>query len=104
MAEAKTQIYYIDMAGTKYAWRSAKDAYKDIEGPLGVKQAKDTDSGLVFGANSMKPVKVRINLANKRSILRFADPGKCEELVVKGSLNGKKYDGQNINSVSLVQG
>ena len=92
------------MGGVKYAWRADEDAYEKIAGALGVKKAKDTDNKLIFGSNSMKPARVRINLANKKSILRFADPGKVEGLIVNGTLNGKKYDGQNINSVTLVQG
>lgn len=102
--DSKTQIFYIDMGGVRYAWRAGKDAYKGLESALGVKKAKDTDNKLVFGSNSMKPARVRINLANKTSILRFADPGKVEDLIVKGTLNGKKFERQNINSVTLVQG
>lgn len=101
--DSKTKIFVIDLKSIKYAWRAAKDAYKGIANELGVKEAKDTDNNLVYGSNQPKPVKVRLNLANKTSRLRYADPSKIEDLIVKGSLNGKKFDGQNINSVSVVQ-
>lgn len=102
--DSKTAVFYIKLAGTKYAWRAKADDYKGIDKELGVVKAKDTEDNLSFGIDRPKPVKVRINLANKKSIIRYADPQKIEPLTVKGTLNGKKYDGQNINSVTVVQG
>ncbi|WP_013320806.1 hypothetical protein [Gloeothece verrucosa] len=102
--DSKTAIFYINLAGTKYSWRAKKDDYKGIDKELGVTLAKDTEDNLVFGVDRPKPVRVRINLAGARPIIRFADPQKIEPLTVKGSLNGKKYNGKNINSVTVVQG
>jgi len=102
MAEIKTQIFRIKLGTVNYAWRAAKEAYSSVQKALGVESAKDTDNNLVFGANSPKPARVRLNLANKKSVLLFADPSKIEDLIVKGTLNGKKYRGQNINSVTLA--
>lgn len=71
---------------------------------MGVLVAKDTDDNLTFGANQPKPAKVRINLQGGKSVTRFADPSKLEDLLVKGTLNKKKYDSKDINSVTIVQG
>jgi len=101
--ESKTKIFFVELGKkkVKYAWRAAADAYKGIADALGVKEAADTDDGLIFGGRP-KPPKVRLSLANKTSVIRFCDPGKIEELTIDGTLNNKKYDGQNINSVSVA--
>jgi CxxC motif-containing protein len=101
--DAKSQVYVIQLKSVNFAWRAKKDDYKGIANELGVKVAKDTDDNLVFGSNRPRPVKVRINLANKKSRIRYADPAKIEDLIIKGTLNGKKFEGQNINSVTVVQ-
>ena len=101
--DSKTKIWYIKLGSVKYAWRAKEEVYKEVAKALGVTKAKDTEDNLVFGANSPKPVEIRLNLANGRSPILFADPGQIEDLVVKGSLNGKKYRGQNINSVSIAK-
>lgn len=101
--EAKTEVYVIKMGGVKYGFRAKSGAYKGIESELGVDKAKDTDNNVVFGSSN-KPPRVRINLANGKSAIRFCDPGKLEALITKGSLNKKKLDGQEINSVRALQG
>jgi hypothetical protein len=102
MAESKSQIYKVKMGGLFFAFRASKNAYKGINAGLGVLIAKDTDDNLAFGA-AVRPPRVRINLANGSSIIRYCDPGKLEELITKGSLNKRKFNGQNINSVRIVQ-
>lgn len=113
MADAKTQIYYIDLGGGlanvgsfKYAWRAKKGAYDDIGSAMGVKAAKDTEKGLIFGANSPKPAKVRINLVNHGSIVRYCEPDKINSLTTGGAINGKKVKvaGKqfDINSCELI--
>lgn len=101
--EAKTQVWTIKMGDVNYAWRASEDAYKGIADSLGVKQGKDTDNNLVYGSDN-KPPRVRVNCANGQSFLRFCDPNKLESVIIKGSINGKKLNGQKINSVRAVQG
>jgi len=98
--DSKSDLYKVKMGGYSYAWRAPKNSYKGLEG-LGVSKAKDTDDNLAIGAN-VKPPRVHINLSNGKSVKRFCAPDKIESVLVKGSLNGKKYDGQNINSVRAV--
>lgn len=100
--EAKTQPYWVKMGSVKYGFRVNEDAYKGVEKELGVVKAKDTDDGVVYGASN-KPPRVNINCANGRSYVRFCDPSKLEALITKGSLNKKKLNGQEINSVRAKQ-
>jgi hypothetical protein len=100
--EAKTQPYYVKMGGVKYGFRVSPDAYKGIEKELGVVKAKDTDNDVVYGADN-KPPRVNVNCANGRTYVRFCDPSKLEGLITKGSLNKKKLNGQEINSVRAKQ-
>ncbi|KGF71619.1 hypothetical protein DO97_17460 [Neosynechococcus sphagnicola sy1] len=112
MADSVTTVWYCDLGGSlanagsiRFAWRAKEDKYKDIAKALGVTKSKDTDKGLVFGANSPRPARVRINLGGstkKSSIIRFAQIDNLNDLVTGGSLNGKKYQGINIDSVSLI--
>lgn len=107
---AETVIYVVDLGGglagankVKYAWRAKKGTYpNDIMKGLGVRVAKDTEDGLIFGCNTPKPLRVRVNFSNGKSRKLFADPAKAEDLMVKGTLNGKKIDGFNINSVTIA--
>lgn len=111
-AESKTQIYYIDLGGGlanvgafKYAWRARKGSYDNVESAMGVKKASDTEKGLIFGANSPKPAKVRINLVGRGSVTRFCEPDKLNSLTTGGALNGKKLKVRgveyNINSCEI---
>lgn len=99
--EAKTQVYYINLGGTvgnagaiRFAWRGKKDAYKNIADGLGVILAKDTDKGLMFGANSPRPAMVRIGYTgsdgSSKSAIRFCEPDKINGVTTGGDLNGKK--------------
>ena len=114
--EAKTQVYYINLGGTvgnagamRYAWRGKKDAYKNIAAGLGVVLAKDTDKGLMFGANSPKPAQVRIGYTdangNSKSTVRFCEPDQLNSVTTGGALNGKKIkigaNEYNINGVDI---
>lgn len=115
--ESKTQVYYINLGGTvgnvgamRFAWRGKKDAYpKAIADVLGVVIAKDTDSGLMFGANSPRPALVRIGYTdgngNSKSTIRFCEPDKIGDVTTGGKLNGKKVKiagkEYNINSCTL---
>jgi hypothetical protein len=111
--QAKTQIYYINMGGTvgnlgafRYAWRARKDAYDNIGAGLGVVKAKDTDKGLIFGANSPKPARVRLSLADGTSVIRFCEPDKLSGVLTGGTINGKLVKvngkGRNVNKVDLL--
>ncbi|WP_375502932.1 hypothetical protein [uncultured Nostoc sp.] len=78
----------------RYAWRGKKTAYKDIGDALGVVFAKDTDTGLMYGANSPRPAEVRIGYTdasgNSKSVVRFCEPDKIGDVTTGGKLNGKK--------------
>ncbi|MEH2312346.1 MAG: hypothetical protein V7K35_13325 [Nostoc sp.] len=101
-AEPKTVIWYINLGGSvgdigamRYAWRGKKTSYKNIGDGLGVKQAKDTDTGLMFGANSPKPAKVRIsytdaNTGASKTCVRFCEPDKIGDVTTGGKINSKK--------------
>ncbi|MBN4004747.1 hypothetical protein [Nostoc sp. LPT] len=115
--EAKSQVYYINLGGTvgnagamRFAWRGNKDAYpKAVADELGVVIAKDTDAGLMFGANSPRPAKVRIGYTdangNSKSTIRFCEPDKIGAVTTGGKLNGKKIKiagkEYNINGVAI---
>lgn len=116
-AESKTQVYYINLGGTianagsmRYAWRGRKDAYKKvIADELGVVIAKDTDSGLMFGAQNPRPAEVRISYTKANglsgTVVRFCEPDKLGGVTTGGKLNGKKITiggkDYNINNVTI---
>lgn len=116
MAESTT--YYIPLGSglggavspIKYAFYAPKDAYKGLETHLGVKKAKENESGLVFGANQPKPARVRINFEGGGSTTRFCDPGKVEGVTIGGKLNKKKVEiagrwrDKKISRITSVQG
>jgi hypothetical protein len=116
MAESTT--YYIPLgsglggavAPIKYAFYAPKDAYKGLLTQLGVKEAKQNESGLVFGANQPKPARVRINFEGGGSTTRFCDPAKVEGVTVGGRLNKKtveiagRWRNKKISRVTCVQG
>lgn len=114
--DAKSKIYYINLGGTvgnvgsfKFAWRGRPNAYDNIGGELGVKTAKDTDSGLLFGMNNPQPAQVRISYVGPggsiRTAVRFCEPDKLSAVTTGGKLNGKKIKigsrEYNINSVAI---
>jgi hypothetical protein len=103
---ATRNIYYVKLGPVKFAWRATDAQYpSDFLSALGVSKAKDTDDALVFGADSPRPPRVRINLkGSKPAIIRFCSPDKLESLTVKGSLNAKKYKGTDVDSVVVVSG
>lgn len=102
--DSKSQIFFVKLGAVKFAFRADPDAYKGIQAQLGVLRAKDTDDNMVFGCNRPRPPKVRLNLANGKSLIRYCDPQKIESIILKGTLNGKKANGQNITSVTLISG
>lgn len=100
-AEPKTQIFYINVGGTlanagaiRYAWRGKVGSYDNIAEALGVVIAKDTDKGLVFGAGSPTPAKVRISYigpnGSSKSAIRFCEPDKISGVTTGGTLNNKE--------------
>lgn len=105
-----SQVYYIKLKSVKYAFRAPKDAYKGLESGLGVIKAKETEDGLVFGANSPKPARVRINFEGGGATTRFCDPAKLESVTVDGKLNRKKVEiagrwrDKKISTVTSIQG
>ncbi|MDJ0575931.1 MAG: hypothetical protein QNJ65_12285 [Xenococcaceae cyanobacterium MO_234.B1] len=99
--EIKSSRYYVEMKTLKYGWTAPKDSYKGLENELGVKEVKDGDKGITYGGN-VKPPRVRINLADGKTLVRFCDPDKVEDLVVNDTLTGKKYNNIVICSVRNV--
>lgn len=111
-------VYYINLGAgiggavspIKYAFRAPKDAYKGLMTAMGVKEAKENEKGLVFGANSPKPARVRINFEGGGSTTRFCDPGKVENVTINGALNRKKVEiagrwrDKKISTVTSIQG
>lgn len=101
---SKSTIYYINIGGGvgnvgafKYAWKAPKDSYDGIAAELGVKKANDNEPGLIYGANSPKPAKVRINYkvgtganSSTRSVTRFCEPDQVSAVTTGGKLNNKK--------------
>ncbi|MDZ8136324.1 MAG: hypothetical protein RM049_13610 [Nostoc sp. DedQUE04] len=114
--DSKTQVYFINLGGSvgnigamRFAWRGKKNLYKNIADGLGVVLAKDTDSGLMFGANNPRPAQVRIGYTdangNSKSTIRFCEPDKIGDVTTGGKLNGKKVwvagKEYNINNVAI---
>lgn len=99
-------------APMKYAWRVAGDTLsgKKIREALGIKEAKEGEKGLIFGANSPKPARVRVNFEGGGSTTTFCDPSKVEGVTIGGALNKKTWDvagkffNRKISSVTSVQG
>lgn len=113
--EAKTAVFFINLGGGvanvgafRYAWRAKADSYDNIGGELGVVKAKDTDKGLIFGANRPTPIKVRINCAGTKVAYRWCEPDKVSNVTTGNTLNGKKVKiggvQYNIDSVEPVNG
>jgi hypothetical protein len=98
------------IAPFKYAFRAPDDAYKGLETALGVVKAKEAEGGLVYGANSPKPARVRINFEGGGSTTRFCDPSKLEGATIGGKLNRKtvnisqRFRNKKISSVTCIQG
>jgi hypothetical protein len=99
---ATYQRYVVDMDGVKYGFFASEDAYDDIADALGVDKASDTDNNIQYGSDN-KPPKVRINTKDGRSYKRFCDPDNLTGLITRGTLNSKKINGKDINSVRAVQ-
>jgi hypothetical protein len=114
----KSIVYYIKLgsglggavAPIKYAFRTQDENYKGLEKELGVIKAKESEKGLVFGANYPKPATVRINFEGGGSTTRFCDPSKLENVTYGGALNKKKvsipgiFNNRKISSVTTVRG
>lgn len=114
---AGSTVYYIrlgaglaNIGAVKYAFRAPENAYKGIEKELGVIKAKEKEPGLVFGANSPRPAKVRINYEGGGATTRFCDPAKLESVTIGGSLNRKtvniadRFRNKKISSVTTITG
>ena len=112
MGVGTLQRHYINLGGTvaniaaiRWGFKAPKDSYKNLAAGLGVTIVQDNDrSGITYGANSPRPVRVRIaykaaqaggggagGTANdiSRAVRRFCEPDKLNE-VLFGSLNGQK--------------
>ena len=120
--QEKSGIFYIPMSRSdgdgekakksdvlQLAWRAPVSSYpKEVAQKLGVVAVGDDESepGLIFGSNSPRPARVRINIklsqGNSFSVTRFANPEKIGALTVNNSLKGTKFYNGTISSVSLI--
>ncbi len=92
----------------KFAWRAPVDTYpKEIAKALGIQIVDDKkpEKSLIFGANSPRPARIRINVkypkGKTKSFLLFAKTEKVPGLVVGSVLRNKKYKNGTITTVSL---
>lgn len=125
------QRHYINLGGTvgnlgavKFGFKAPDFAYDNIGPGLGVIEVKDDNrSGIVYGANSPRPVRVRISFnragvlggvgvtaSGNGSVIRFCEPDKLNA-VLFGSLNALKVKttggvgtGNDINNVTIKGG
>jgi hypothetical protein len=97
---AKADRFYIDLGSVKYGFAVRKDSYKGIAAALGIKEVKNNTKGVVYGANSPKPKRVRITTANGKTYQRFIDGNKIKSVTVDNSLKGKSFKGSKIERVS----
>ncbi len=93
----------------KLAWRAPIETYpKEIAAQLGVTAVDEAkpEPGLVFGANSPRPARVRINVQKSQgqssSYTLFANPQKIPALINGNVLKGKTFRGGTITTVSLI--
>lgn len=121
MAQKEYVVYYIDLKEVsrgngggsnaekiRFAWRAPIDAYPpEIAKELGITQVKNlaTTKGLVFGMNSPRPARVRINVKAKqgsqKSYILFCDPAKISSLILTNKLRGKNFKSGTITGISL---
>ena len=125
------QRHYINLGGTvgnlgsvKFGFKAPDFAYDNIATGLGVVEVKDDNrSGIVYGANSPRPVRVRISFNRagilggvgvtascNGSVIRFCEPDKLNS-VLFGALNALKVKttggvglGNDINNVTIKGG
>ena len=128
---ANLQRHYINLGGTvgniaaiKFGFKAPDFAYDNIAAGLGVIEVTDTNrGGIVYGANSPRPVRVRISFnragvlggvgvtaSGNGSVIRFCEPDKLND-VLFGSLNALKVKttggvgtGNDINNVTIKGG
>lgn len=99
-------VHYInlDVGGgdtMKYAWYADDAKYANILAGVGVSVAAANESGLIFGANKPKPVRVRLNFDDGSSQVIFCNPTNLGD-VLGGSLNGNQSNGRTIQSAGLL--
>lgn len=123
---AKLKRHFINLGGTtgnlgavRFGFRAPDYAYDDIAAGLGVTEVADNNNtGIVYGANNPRPVKVRLSFTrgglsgigdSSGSVIRFCEPDKLNE-VLFGSLNAKTVKtsdsimGHAINNVTIKGG
>lgn len=108
MGVGTLQRHFVNLGGTfanlgaiRWGFRAPKDSYKNIAGGVGVNLVDDANkSGIVYGANQPRPVRLRIaykaaNLGGgtgndvARGVRRFCEPDSLNAAMF-GSLNGLK--------------
>lgn len=120
------KTYYVEVAGSKLAWTAEENKYKNIAGELGVKLANNSTTGLVFGVNSPRLPRIRLNFektgaagasaspttgvtvnlavggGRPGSQIVFCAPDKVKGVTFDRKLAGKTSNGKKIKSCSMI--
>lgn len=99
---ATRQVYYMELGGSKFAWRAKPDAYNAIDSKLGVRKAQNNTAGLMFGTNNPKPVVVRISVEGGKSYMRYCHPNQVDAVCNRNQLNGTVFKGKKILDISTI--
>jgi hypothetical protein len=90
LSTALTNALYINLAGTKYAWKSSKLSAEQIgelggyQALLGIETVSANDRDLVWGATFPKPPKVKKTLADGSTFSSFCDSTKVDDAIAAG--------------------
>lgn len=86
-----------DIGAVRFGFRAPVNAYDNIAGYMGVVPITDVQvSGVLFGANSPRPGKVRISYrtgglaSTRRGAIRYCEPDKLGDVTVGGAINGQQ--------------
>lgn len=93
---ANSRSVYVTIQGVKYAWKMPIHTYTSVgaaRGDLGIQDATENDTDLVWGASSPKPDKVSrvvVGADNVDVISTFVDPSRINNLPEGWSAGGNE--------------
>jgi hypothetical protein len=90
--------WYIAFNEARFGWNAAANDYGGAEDAFGVKDATGV-KGVLYGANTPKPPKVRISTDKDKTYVRYCDPAKLGS-VLGTALAGTSFKGGLIKSIS----